>query len=63
MKLKLLAFPVLLTTLISCVREAPVTPKAEPTAEQVTESEQTPSYVKVLFNEQMCDLVEEDLSR
>ena len=63
MKQKLLAFPILLTALVSCVQEAPVTPKAEPTAEQVTESEQTPSYVKVLFNEQMCDLVEEDLSR
>ena len=63
MKLKLLVFPVLLTALFSCVREAPVTPETEPEAGQVTESEQAPSYVKVLFSEQMCDLVEEDLSR
>ena len=54
---------VLLTALVSCTREAPVNPETEPEAGQVTESEQAPSYVKVLFNEQMCDLVEEDLSR
>ena len=63
MKLKLLVFPVLLTALVSCVREAPVTPEREPEAGQVTESEQAPSYVKVLFSEEMCGLVEEDLSR
>ena len=63
MKLKLLVFPVLLTALVSCVREAPVTPETEPEAGQGTDSEQAPSYVKVLFSEEMCDLVEEDLSR
>ena len=63
MKLKLLVFPVLLTALVSCVQEAPVTPEREPEAGQVTDSEQAPSYVKVLFSEEMCGLVEEDLSR
>ena len=63
MKLKLLVFPVLLTALASCVREAPVTPETKPEAGQATDSEQAPSYVKVLFSEEMCDLVEEDLSR
>ena len=62
MKLKLLVFPVLLTALVSCVQEAPVTPEREPEAGQVTDSEQAPSYVKVLFSEEMCGLVEEDLS-
>ena len=37
MKLKLLVFPVLLTALASCVREAPVTPETEPEAGQVTD--------------------------
>ena len=53
MKLKLLVFPVLLTALVSCVREAPVTPETEPEAGQGTDSEQAPSYVKVLFSEEM----------
>ena len=54
---------VLLTALASCAREIPEIRETEPEASQVTESEQAPSYVKVLFSEQMCDLVEEDLSR
>ena len=53
----------LLTALVSCVRETPEIPETEPQADQVTESEQAPSFVKVLFSEQMCDLVEADLSR
>ena len=63
MKLKLLVFPVLLTALFSCVREAPVTPETEPEAGQVTDPKQAPSYVKVLFSEELSDLVEEDLAR
>ena len=62
MKLKLLVFPVLLTALAACVREMPEIPETKPEAGQVTDSEQAPSYVKVLFSEEMCDLVEEDLS-
>ena len=54
---------VLLTALVSCARETPEIQETEPKAGQVTESEQAPSYVKVLFSEQLCDLVEEDLSR
>ena len=54
---------ILLTALVSCVRETPAIPETEPEAGQATESEQAPSFVKVLFNEQMCDLVEDDLSR
>ena len=54
---------ILLTALVSCVRETPVTLETEPEAGQAIESEQAPSFVKVLFNEQLCDLVEEDLSR
>ena len=54
---------VLLTALVSCARETPEIQETEPQAGQVTESEQAPSYVKVLFSEQLCDLVEEDLSR
>ena len=54
---------ILLTALVSCVRENPAVPETEPEAGQTTESEQAPSFVKVLFSEQLCDLVEEDLSR
>ena len=54
---------VLLTVLVSCARETPEIQETEPQPGQVTESEQAPSYVKVLFSEQLCDLVEEDLSR
>ena len=52
---------ILLTASVSCVREIPEVQETE--ASQVTESEQAPSYVKVLFSEDMCDLVEEELSR
>ena len=67
MKSKLFPLFVLLTALFSCTTEAPlrvdaeIKAETEPEAGQVINAE-APSFVKVLFSEEMTALVEEDLS-
>ena len=62
MKYPALSFLVLLTALCSCVRENPELIETEPVAEQETETAEAPSFVKVLFSEEMTALVEDALS-
>ena len=48
--------------LLSCVREMPEPVEPEPAADEEVPSAEAPSYVKVLFSEDMIGLIEEDLS-
>lgn len=54
---------ILLTALASCVQETTERIEAEPTTEMISQAEEAPSFVKVLFSDEMTALIEDDLAK